>query len=86
MRLTKSPGAILNIAFFAMTRRVEDRSPEYKIAGSDFEHRVFCDGPQGKVQEVFCNAIPEGERLVTVSTGSVTNKIVFNISEKWPSG
>ena len=30
-----------------------------KIAGSDFEHHVLCDGPKGKIQEVFCNELSD---------------------------
>ena len=33
---TKLPGAILNITFYVMARRVQGRSPKYKIVGNDF--------------------------------------------------
>ena len=44
-----------------------------KIVRNDFEHRDFCDGPKGEIQEVFRNASSDRGAPVTSTTGKVVN-------------
>ena len=58
--------------FIACDTRRNGRAAD-KIAWSDFEHHVICDGPKGKIQDVFCNAVSDRGAPGTYKTGIEVN-------------